>query len=64
MVDLFAFGGGFRISGGIRIDGNHGRVRAMPDQPVTVDEPEMIATSFPSFVAVLQGLGANMKEAT
>ena len=34
------------------------------DQPVEVDEAEMIATSFPCFVEVMQGLGADMKEWT
>ena len=33
------------------------------EQPVEVDEAEMIATSFPSFVEVMQGLGADLKEA-
>lgn len=32
-------------------------------EPVTVDEGQMIATSFPAFVAVMQGLGATMSEA-
>ena len=34
------------------------------EQPVEVDQAEMIATSFPAFVAVMQGLGADMREAT
>ena len=29
-------------------------------RPVTVDEPEMIATSFPGFVTMMQGLGAEI----
>ena len=33
------------------------------DQPVEVDEAEMIATSFPGFVEVMQGLGADIEEA-
>lgn len=33
------------------------------EQPVEVDEAEMIATSFPGFVAVMQGLGADIREA-
>ncbi len=33
------------------------------EQPVEVDEAEMIATSFPGFVEVMQGLGANIGEA-
>ena len=34
------------------------------DQPVGVDEADMIATSFPGFVDVMRGLGADMREAT
>jgi 3-phosphoshikimate 1-carboxyvinyltransferase len=30
------------------------------DQPVTVDEPDMIATSFPGFVELMRGLGADI----
>ncbi len=30
------------------------------DQPVTVEDPEMIATSFPGFEAMMQGLGAGI----
>ena len=33
------------------------------DQPITVDEPEMIATSFPTFVSMIQGLGGSLTEA-
>jgi 3-phosphoshikimate 1-carboxyvinyltransferase len=33
------------------------------EQPVEVDEAEMIATSFPTFVEVMQGLGADLGEA-
>ena len=33
------------------------------EQPVEVDEAEMIATSFPGFVAMMQGLGADIREA-
>jgi 3-phosphoshikimate 1-carboxyvinyltransferase len=32
-------------------------------QPVTVDEAEMIATSFPTFVSAMRALGADLKEA-
>jgi 3-phosphoshikimate 1-carboxyvinyltransferase len=31
-------------------------------EPVSVDEPEMIATSFPGFVALMRGLGAEIGE--
>jgi 3-phosphoshikimate 1-carboxyvinyltransferase len=34
------------------------------EQPVELDEAEMIATSFPNFVEVMQGLGANIGEAS
>ena len=30
------------------------------EQPVTVDEPGMIATSFPGFEALMRGLGADI----
>lgn len=33
------------------------------DSPITVDEPEMIATSFPTFVSMIQGLGGDLSEA-
>jgi len=33
------------------------------DAPITVDEPEMIATSFPTFVSMIQGLGGSLTEA-
>ena len=33
------------------------------DQPVEVDQAEMIATSFPGFVAVMNALGASIEEA-
>lgn len=36
MLDVYPFGGGFRISGGARINGNDGRVRAVPSRSVTV----------------------------
>jgi len=32
-------------------------------EPVTVDDAEMIATSFPDFVGCMQGLGADIREA-
>ncbi len=32
------------------------------EQPVEVDEGEMIATSFPGFVEVMRGLGASIEE--
>jgi 3-phosphoshikimate 1-carboxyvinyltransferase len=33
------------------------------DQPVEVDQAEMIATSFPGFVETMRSIGADMKEA-
>ena len=33
------------------------------EQPVTVDHGEMIATSFPDFLGVMQGLGVDIREA-
>ena len=32
-------------------------------EPVTVDEPGMIATSFPGFVELMRGLGADIASA-
>jgi 3-phosphoshikimate 1-carboxyvinyltransferase len=32
------------------------------EQPVSVDEPGMIATSFPGFVQMMQGLGGDIAE--
>lgn len=36
MVDVYPFGGGFRLSGGLRINGNEARVVASPTQNVQV----------------------------
>jgi 3-phosphoshikimate 1-carboxyvinyltransferase len=33
------------------------------EQPVSVDEPGMIATSFPGFVSLMRGLGADIEGA-
>lgn len=38
MVDVFPFGGGFRLSGGLRINGNEARVVASPTQPVFIGD--------------------------
>jgi 3-phosphoshikimate 1-carboxyvinyltransferase len=63
--------GGRRVAGGAQVT-THGDHRiAMShlvlglaaEAPVTVDEPGMIATSFPGFVALMQGLGADIAEA-
>lgn len=48
MLDVFPFGGGFRISAGARLNGNDGRARATPNGSVTVGRttytPAMIGT--------------------
>ncbi len=67
---LRIFGRG-RVRGGAKVvtHGDHRIAMAFlmlglaSDQPVGVDEAEMIATSFPGFVAVMRGLGANIEEA-
>jgi 3-phosphoshikimate 1-carboxyvinyltransferase len=66
---LRIFGRG-RVRGGARIvtHGDHRIAMAFlvlglaADQPVEVDEAEMIATSFPGFVEVMRGLGASIEE--
>jgi 3-phosphoshikimate 1-carboxyvinyltransferase len=67
---LRIFGRG-RVRGGASIatHGDHRIVMAFltlglaAEQPVTVDHGEMIATSFPDFLTVMQGLGGDVKEA-
>jgi len=65
---LIVTGGAGKVRGGGRVT-THGDHRiAMShlvlgmasDQPVTVDEPGMIATSFPGFTDLMQGLGAKI----
>ena len=66
---LRIFGRG-RVRGGGRVvtHGDHRIAMAFltlglgAEQPVEVDQAEMIATSFPGFLAVMQGLGADMRE--
>ncbi|MBU2118577.1 MAG: 3-phosphoshikimate 1-carboxyvinyltransferase [Alphaproteobacteria bacterium] len=56
------------VKGGATIDTAHDHRIAMSHlvlglaaaRPVTVRDPEMIATSFPGFVALMQGLGADI----
>lgn len=43
-----------------RIAMSHLVLGLVADQPVTVDEPGMIATSFPGFVELMNGLGADI----
>ena len=67
---LRIFGRG-RVRGGGRVvtHGDHRIAMAFlvlglgAERPVEVDEGQMIATSFPGFVDVMTGLGADMKEA-
>lgn len=48
VIDLYPFGGGFRISGGARYNGTDGNVRATPDGPTKIGSlvftPEQIGT--------------------
>ena len=43
-----------------RIAMSHLVVGLAAENPVTVDEPDMIATSFPGFVGLIQGLGGDV----
>ena len=60
--------GGSSVKGGAvvetrgdhRIAMSHLVLGGMADQPIAVLEPEMIATSFPNFVAMMNGLGAKI----
>lgn len=67
---LIVTGAGAAVAGGARVI-THGDHRiAMShlvlglaaERPVTVDEPGMIATSFPGFVSLMQGLGGEIGE--
>jgi len=68
---LRIFGRG-RVRGGARVvtHGDHRIAMAFltlglgAEQPVEVDQAEMIATSFPGFVEVMRGLGASIEERT
>jgi 3-phosphoshikimate 1-carboxyvinyltransferase len=59
---------GGRVAGGATVHTAHDHRIAMSHlvlglaaaDPVTVDEPEMIATSFPGFVEMMQGLGGEI----
>ncbi|MCI3132534.1 3-phosphoshikimate 1-carboxyvinyltransferase [Phenylobacterium aquaticum] len=56
--------GGARVvtKGDHRIAMSHLVMGLASDQPVSVDEPGMIATSFPGFVQMMVGLGADLGE--
>jgi len=56
--------GGARVTthGDHRIAMSHLVMGLASEQPVGVDEPGMIATSFPGFVELMQGLGADLAE--
>jgi 3-phosphoshikimate 1-carboxyvinyltransferase len=56
--------GGARVvtHGDHRIAMSHLILGQAAEQPVSVDEPGMIATSFPGFVAMMQGLGGEIAE--
>ncbi|WP_395673558.1 3-phosphoshikimate 1-carboxyvinyltransferase [Phenylobacterium sp.] len=57
--------GGARVTthGDHRIAMSHLVLGLAAEQPVSVDEPGMIATSFPGFVGLMAGLGAEIEEA-
>ena len=60
---LVAGGAGVTTHGDHRIAMSHLILGLAADEPVSVDEPEMIATSFPGFVALMRGLGAEIEGA-
>jgi 3-phosphoshikimate 1-carboxyvinyltransferase len=57
--------GGARVTthGDHRIAMSHLVMGLASEQPISVDEPGMIATSFPGFVRLMQGLGGDIGEA-
>jgi 3-phosphoshikimate 1-carboxyvinyltransferase len=55
-------GGQVTTLGDHRIAMSHLVLGLAAEAPVRVDEPEMIATSFPGFVSLMQGLGAEIAE--
>ncbi|MBX7249838.1 MAG: 3-phosphoshikimate 1-carboxyvinyltransferase [Caulobacteraceae bacterium] len=68
---LVVRGSGGAVRGGARVETRGDHRIAMShlvlglaaEQPVTVDEPGMIATSFPTFVALMRSLGAAIEPA-
>jgi 3-phosphoshikimate 1-carboxyvinyltransferase len=67
----FVVTGAASVQGGATVDTAHDHRIAMShlvlglaaQQPVSVRDPEMIATSFPGFVVLMRGLGADIEEA-
>jgi 3-phosphoshikimate 1-carboxyvinyltransferase len=55
-------GANIRTEGDHRIAMSHLVLGLASEQPVTVDEAEMIATSFPTFRGAMRGLGAQIGE--
>jgi 3-phosphoshikimate 1-carboxyvinyltransferase len=70
LIVVGAEGGEGRVRGGGRVTthGDHRIAMAhlvlglAAEEPVTVDEPGMIATSFPGFVTLMRGLGAEIAD--
>ena len=60
---LVAGGAGVTTHGDHRIAMSHLILGLAAEQPVSVDEPGMIATSFPGFVSLMRGLGADIEGA-
>lgn len=56
-------GASVRTEGDHRIAMSHLVLGLAAERPVTVDEAEMIATSFPTFRAAMRGIGARIEEA-
>lgn len=60
---LVSGGAGVTTHGDHRIAMSHLILGLAAEEPVHVDEPGMIATSFPGFVSMMRGLGADIGEA-
>ena len=60
---LVAGGAGVTTHGDHRIAMSHLILGLAAEGPVSVDEPGMIATSFPGFVSLMRGLGADIEGA-
>lgn len=62
--------GGGRPPGGGKVEAHHDHriamaflvLGAVAEKPVTLDDASMIATSFPGFIPLMNGLGCNMSE--